>query len=198
MPTLVSQPNGPACWRYEYRPVPADSPPPDISYTGSTPDYTGSAPIVECPPELRNPQVDAAALAVRAWHEVPLPRPKPSIAPGWAITGKLAYLETRNQTSFDFTKPTDVGQLTIHATGTYTVDWGDGEHSWRYSVEGKPWPDGQITHQYIDVGAYNVVVTEHWTATWRIGPWSGTLDELRTEGRIDTFPVQQLQAVILR
>lgn len=41
------------------------------------------------------------------------------------------------------------------------------------------------------------VVTQHWTATWRLGPWSGTLNELQTEGRIDDFLVRQLQAVVV-
>jgi hypothetical protein len=43
-----------------------------------------------------------------------------------------------------------------------------------------------------------VVVTERWTATWSFGSESGRLDELRTVGRIDDFPVQQIQAVVLR
>jgi hypothetical protein len=42
------------------------------------------------------------------------------------------------------------------------------------------------------------VVTERWTATWRLGEASGRLYELRTTGRIDAFPVEQLQAVIGR
>ncbi len=64
--------------------------------------------------------------------------------------------------------------------------------------EGGPWPDGRITHQYTDVGIYDVVVTERWTATWRLGAASGSLAELRTTGRIDDFPVEQIQAVRYR
>ena len=82
------------------------------------------------------------------------------------------------------------------ATGKYYVDWGDGTTTGPHSVEGGPWPDGQITHEYIHIGAYDVVVTERWTATWSFGSESGTLDELRTVGRIDDFPVQQIQAVV--
>ncbi len=55
-----------------------------------------------------------------------------------------------------------------------------------------------VTHEYLNVGAYDVIVTERWTATWSFGAESGTLDELRTVGRIDDFPVQQIQAVVLR
>jgi hypothetical protein len=153
--------------------------------------------IDPCPPATQSPESAAAGLAVQAWEEVPLPAPQPRIAPGRAITGKWAYLETRNQTQFEFRKDTPVGPLEIQATGQYTVDWGDGEKSWPSSVEGKPWPDGEIRHVYIDVGRYDVVVTERWTATWQIGPWSGRLTELRTTGRIDALPVEQIQAVIL-
>jgi len=43
-----------------------------------------------------------------------------------------------------------------------------------------------------------VVVTERWAATWRLGGQGGTLRALQTTGRIDDFPVQQIQAVIGR
>lgn len=137
--------------------------------------------------------------AVRYWQNIPLPRPEPRIAPGRAITGMFAYLETRGSTSHTYTEPdTPFGPLTIVATGRYFVDWGDGTTTGPHSAEGGPWPDGQITHEYINIGDYDVVVTERWTATWSFGSESGTLDELRTVGRINDFPVQQIQAVVLR
>jgi len=80
--------------------------------------------------------------------------------------------------------------------GKYYVDWGDGTHTGPHSREGGPWPDGEIKHQYINIGAYDVVVTERWTATWSFGSESGRLDELRTVGRIEDFPVGQIQAVV--
>ncbi|MEA2717374.1 MAG: hypothetical protein QOI99_1691 [Actinomycetota bacterium] len=111
----------------------------------------------------------------------------------------FAYLETRGTTTHTYTEPnTPFGPLTIVAHGTYYVDWGDGTHSGPHSAEGGPWPDGVIKHEYIHIGAYDVVVTERWTATWSFGDESGALDELRTVGRIDDFPVQQIQAVVLR
>ena len=137
-------------------------------------------------------------LARRYWEEVPLPHPRPQIAPGRAITGKLAYLETNGQTRHVYTNSTVFGPLEIVATGSYMVDWGDGEKSGPHAFEGKPWPDGRITHEYQKVGAYDIVVTERWTATWRLGGNGGVLRELRTTGRIDDFPVQQIQAVIGR
>jgi hypothetical protein len=188
-------PDGSPCWGTEYRPRPVDSVPDpwatSIMASGSGEVY----PL--CPPAAATARQSATAVAMRAWEEVPLPAPKPHIAPGRAITGKLAYIETRGQTEFTFTKETGVGTLQIRAKGRYTVDWGDGETSGPHSAEGKPWPDGEITHGYISVGSYDVVVTERWTATWHIGQWSGQLSELRTVGRIDDFPVQQIQAVVL-
>lgn len=156
-----------------------------------------------CPEQPRAPGEPApvetpSMVARRHWERVPLPVPQPVIAPGRAITGKLAYLETRGAVSHTYTNDTVFGPLVIVATGSYVVDWGDGETSGPHSFEGKPWPDGQITHQYIDVGTYDVVVTERWTATWRLGGESGVLRTLQTTGRIDDFPVQQIQAVIVR
>ena len=138
-------------------------------------------------------------MAVRYWQDVPLPAPAPHIAPGRAITGMFAYLETRGSTTHTYTEPnTPFGPLQIVAQGAYYVDWGDGTSTGPHPDEGGPWPDGRITHEYLRVGAYDVVVTERWTATWSFGAESGSLDELRTVGRIDDFPVEQIQAVVLR
>jgi hypothetical protein len=164
-----------------------------------------------CPSNLLDdPEVDsnspdpnfaesAHSVAVRYWKEVLLPEPSPYIAPGRAITGMYAYLETRGTTTHTFTEPnTPFGPLTIVATGRYFVDWGDGTHTGPHSSEGGPWPDGEIKHEYLNVGTYDVVVIERWTATWSFGTEAGTLEELRTVGHIEDFPVQQIQAVVLR
>jgi len=156
-------------------------------------------PLIEYPPCVSDPTLaaDPAAIAFLHWEQqVPLPAPRPYVAPGWAITGKLAYMETRGQTAFTYTKTTETGVLTIVATGKYDVDWGDGEFSGPHSVEGKAWPDGEITHDYIWSGTYDIVVTQRWTATWSLNGRSGVLRELRTTGRIDDFPVRQIQAVV--
>ena len=152
-----------------------------------------------CPPEPGEEAViDPRVLAMEGWEEVVLPKPQPYIAPGWAITGKYAYLETRGQLRHEFTKGTPIGPLQITSTGRYYVDWGDGERTGPHSAEGGPWPDGEITHTYIDVGHYDVVVTEEWTANWSLGPASGSLSGQRTVGRIDDFRVEQLQVVVGR
>jgi hypothetical protein len=137
-------------------------------------------------------------VAARFWEQVPLPKPAPSIAPGRAITGKLAYLETNGEITHTYTNDTTFGPLHIVAKGSYSVDWGDGETTGPYDIEGRPWPNGEITHDYVNIGVYDVVVTEKWTATWRLGGQSGVLRTLQTTGTIGDFPVEQLQAVIGR
>jgi hypothetical protein len=132
------------------------------------------------------------------WEDVDLPEPKPYIAPGRAITGKLAYLETHGEVTHTYTNVTIFGPLEIVARGTYIVDWGDGIRTGPYSREGQPWPSGEISHDYSVIGSYDIVVTEQWTARWRLGAESGTLRTLQSVGGIDDFPVEQLQAVIGR
>ncbi|MFN2607444.1 MAG: hypothetical protein ABR511_06045 [Acidimicrobiales bacterium] len=160
-----------------------------------------NGPILNPPDYPRCPVTPGSAVSPRTiaalgWNAVKLPAPRPSIAPGRAITGKTAYLETHGSLHDSYSADTPVGPLRIDSTGTYVVDWGDGQTSWSYSSEGGPWPDGQITHVYEDVGTYDVVVTEHWTADWRIGGASGHLTGQQTAGRIDDFPVEQVQAVV--
>lgn len=154
-----------------------------------------------CPPRPTTPGQPAqletpSMVARRAWELVPLPDPRPTIRPGRGITGKLAYLETNGSVTHSYSTNTVFGALVISATGSYSVDWGDGEKSGPYAFEGRAWPDGQITHDYLNVGMYDIVVTERWTATWSLGGQRGVLRTLQTTGRIDDFPVQQIQAVV--
>lgn len=162
-----------------------------------------------CPEEPRAPGSPAASgssapvetrslTAARYWERIPLPKPQPAIAPGRAITGKLAYLETKGEVAHTYTNATRFGPLEIVAKGTYMIDWGDGETSGPHGFEGKAWPDGKITHDYLKIGRYNVIVTEKWTATWSLDGEHGVLRTLQTTGRIDNFPVEQIQAVVVR
>lgn len=141
--------------------------------------------------------VDPAILAASFWETIPLPAPRPNIPPGYAITGKPAYLVTNGTLNpAPYHQQTVVGSLAIKAHGTYQVDWGDGATGGPYQSEGQPWPHGTIAHTYDSIGAYNVIVTEIWTATWQLGAAHGTLTRLTTRGTIPTFPVRQIQAVI--
>lgn len=155
-------------------------------------------PSQEAPPGQPRPVVTPAMLARQYWETVQLPKPHPEIDPGRAITGKPAYLETHGRISETYTSGTIFGLLEIVASGSYEIDWGDGQRSGPHRFEGEPWPEGRITHEYQTVGHYDVIVTEKWTATWRMGSNSGILRELSTEGRIDDFVVQQIQAVVGR
>ena len=192
-------PNGEPCLTTGYYPLGVEDRREAFFYGSEPSSIDALYPV--CPVEPGSEAAPDAPLTyvARYWQTVVLPRPEPYIAPGRAITGMFAYMETRGTTTKTFTDPnTSFGPLTIVATGTYYVDWGDGTHTGPHTREGGPWPDGQITHEYIHIGAYDVVVTERWTATWSFGSQSGTLTELRTAGRIEDFPVQQIQAVVLR
>jgi hypothetical protein len=160
--------------------------------------YDTAPPCPERPSQASSAMISPIAMAIEHWSRVPLPRPQPRIAPGRAITGKLAYLETRGSLAYTYSASTVLGLLQIHAVGVHWVDWGDGEETGPYNLEGTPWPDGQVVHHYIDVGNYNVTVTTRWTATWVLAGSSGPLPPTQTQGRIDDFPVEQIQAVIGR
>jgi hypothetical protein len=193
-------PNGEDCTTTGYQEVPAGTP----GLSSGIPDrLLGNIRIIypECPADEASAVSPDSPLAYAEsyWQEIRLPKPEPYIGPGRAITGMLAYLETRSSTTQSYVEPnTPFGALTIRATGMYYVDWGDGTHTGPHPFEGGPWPDGRITHEYIHVGKYDVVVTERWSATWKFGTNFGVLNELRTTGRIEDFPVQQIQAVVIR
>lgn len=205
---LVNGPDGELCVTSGYypegSPVPDDAAPAEVPSQDRIPGAGGYNPIYDsyplCPPSEETPaqgQPDTPAqYAARYWERVLLPVPKPYIAPGWAITGKLAYLETRGATTKTFHADTPFGPLEINATGQYYVDWGDNESTGPHSREGKPWPEGEITHDYVWARTYDITVTERWVATWSLGGQSGTLRQLRTAATIDDFPARQIQAVI--
>lgn len=194
---IIVQADGTRCLTTGWRPV-TDPTVPDGAYQVSDVDFTNVLAGVPPPcPEQAGEAISPRTIAVRHWKEIPLPIPRPHIAPGWGITGKRAFLETNGTTTYTHTSPTPLGQLRIVATGRYVVDWGDGETSGPHSGEGGPWPDGDITHDYGWAGTYDVVVTERWSATWQIGAAGGVLHELETTGRIDDFLVRELQAVVI-
>lgn len=130
------------------------------------------------------------------WRRQSLPRPQPVIRPGEMLVGLPAYLEANTPVVLaPLTAPTPFGPLDVRATSTLTVAWGDGATTGPYSNPGAPWPHGTITHTYGRGGAYDVVVTQQWTATWSLGGAGGTLGPAPTTGRVDDFPVRAVQAV---
>lgn len=199
---LKEAPDGTLCETIGYRLVPPGANPADYDY--DDPAFRGDSSAVvylPCPratvaggPEPSTP----SELALSFWEEIPLPVPEPRIAPGRAITGLPGYLETNGYTEADFSQTTPLGPMEIEAVGTYEVDWGDGSTAGPFDFEGDPWPDGDIVYTYQRVGRYDVVVTERWVATWRLGAESGVLTELSTSATIAAFPVEQIQAVVGR
>ncbi|MGH9067039.1 MAG: hypothetical protein ACRD0J_06075 [Acidimicrobiales bacterium] len=162
--------------------------------SGSAPGAGGAAP----PPGARV-VVPPALIAATYWQahgQNLLPRPRPEVAPGYALTGERAYMETGAPLTATFTDATPAGTLTITASGALYVDWGDGG-GWTgpFRFPGRPWPGGRITHVYTQVGTYAVVVQERWTATWSLAGQGGGLAGLATEGSLPAFPARQLQSV---
>ncbi|MGH9856803.1 MAG: hypothetical protein ACRD4B_03065, partial [Acidobacteriota bacterium] len=169
---IMVGPDGQACIGTGYyeagtpQPIPVQGPTEMDEGPGNSSSLYSTAP--PCPREApaagqADPVETPAMIARRHWEDITLPSPHPLIAPGRAITGKLAYLETNGNTRHVYTNSTVFGPLQIVATGSYTIDWGDGTTTGPHAFEGKPWPDGRITHDYLDVGSYDVVVTERWT-----------------------------------
>ncbi|MGI8685998.1 MAG: hypothetical protein ACR2MO_13080 [Acidimicrobiales bacterium] len=151
-------------------------------------------------PRCPTGQVDPEEAAVAVLERVPLPAPAPHIAPGWAITGKLGFLEPNlpvpvvaGKPTLTDTRATELGDMSLTATAVYRVDWGDAETG-PHDGPGGPWPAGNITHLWTDMGTYDVVVTAEWTVDWRMGTAAGRLTTT-TQGTIAGFRVEQLQAV---
>lgn len=71
-------------------------------------------------------------------------------------------------------------------------------HKRPFDHPGGPWPNGTITHYWTDVGRYDVRVVQRWTGRWSLAGVGGELAGLVTEGVIEDFLVDELQAVINR
>ena len=142
------------------------------------------------------PPLSPTEVVERTIVNVRLPRPRPSIDPGYAVTGMKAYLETGNSTTHTF-EPinTVLGPLSITATSTYTVKWGDGETSGPHNNSGGAYPNGRITHVYRHARTVDIVVTQNWTAQWSLAGQSGTIGGLSSSGTLPNFVVREVQAV---
>ena len=147
------------------------------------------------------PATSPAQLALLIWQtQIPLPHPAPYIAPGYAITGKRAYLEIRDNPSLSPQHFNELGyDITVEATSTYDVVWGDGAESRDVSSTGGPYPSGNITHVYDNIGTYTVRILQTWHGRYTVNGTTGTIDvPLTTDGAIQGFPVHQLEAVTNR
>jgi hypothetical protein len=151
-------------------------------------------------PARAAPAIDPGALAVQFWQTIPLPVPHPSIPPNYAVTGMPAYLVTNGTLApSPYQRQTPLGPLYITAHGGYLVDWGDGmAPTWAgpYEQEGRPYPNGNISHTYDNVGTVTVTIQEIWTATWRLGAANGQLMALRTTATIPDLQIKQIQSIL--
>lgn len=130
----------------------------------------GAQRDLDCP---RGPFAGVGAIAlrdaVRSTVAGQLPRPEPSIAPGYALTGMPAYLDTGagHALTYDRSLPVAVGpfafEVAISATGTSRIDWGDGSPTEVHLEPGRPYPDGTVHHTYRHRGRVEVTVTDRWT-----------------------------------
>lgn len=110
-----------------------------------------------------------------------LPTPRFTIPPGYALTGLPSFLVSTCELAETFTDRTPIGAATVNATGELWVKWNSGEN-WTgpYHSCGLPWPNGTISHVYEKQGSSTVSLKETWSASWRLGGGSGTLDGLIT------------------
>jgi len=209
-PRVVRRPNG---WIYDYRDLGGGR----VRYVFEEgPDHCtggyretvcyGPAPEPRRPGETREearerrrpipPPISPQEIVERTIVNVQLPEPRPRIAPGHAITGLRAYLETGSATTHRFDPiRTVLGPLSISATSTYTVDWGDGTTTGPHETSGGAYPDGDITHVYQRTATVDVTVTQHWTAQWSLAGQSGTVTGLVSSGTIEDFRIREVQAV---
>jgi hypothetical protein len=159
-----------------------------------------AAPAAAAPAGNVTPAIDPATISVAFWRTIPLPKPNPQLPPGYAVTGLPAYLVTNGTLHpAPYQTGTPLGPLTIIASGTYSVDWGDDSSpAWTgpFRQEGRPYPNGTIAHTFDNVGTVTITVIENWTATWTLGTDRGVLPNLQTRAPIPNLQIRQLQAVI--
>ncbi len=135
---------------------------------------------VDCPGEPGG-GVPAVAVRdnVRGVVTGQLPRPRPSVPPGHALTGLPAYLDTgdAHELTYQQTETVEVGAVSfrveISASAESTVDWGDGSPPVTYDRPGRPHPDGEVHHTYRERGEVTITVTDRWTIDFTATTSSG-------------------------
>lgn len=145
-----------------------------ISYMfAGIPELQGLRPTDDCPVDPED-EVPPQVLddVVRGTVVDQLPRPEPSVPPGYAMTGMAAYLVTDHELAYgpvDHAVDLEIFQLTVRVTGTgtTTVDWGDGTVL-TYDQPGLAYPDGEVTHTYADAGAVNIEIIDSWSLNYDV------------------------------
>lgn len=198
---VVERPGVGACVETVTRARDTAPTPADAGSSAMAGGVVGGLGLPACPPSAGVATTPTPEMVAEPFvRTVRLPVPQPHIAPdGTNITGLPAYLETNGTLAHEVgPTPTDLGPITVAATSAYWVDWGDGSaEDGPYTVEGEPYPTGRIFHVYRFTGSYTVTVRQAWSATWRLGGDSGTVEGLRTQASVP-LEVNELQAVIVR
>ena len=170
------------CLNYRWVQLPAEEVEPAvrnaweaINYLyANVPELQGLRPTEDCPvdpdDELPAPMVREA---VQQTVTDNLPRPSPSVPPGYALTGMPAYLVTDHALEYGpVDHQVDLGimelAVQVNGTGTSTVDWGDGSAPRTYDQPGLPYPDGGVKHTYVDRGNVAITVTDGWRLTFDV------------------------------
>lgn len=163
-------------------------------------DREGVSPNVACPvdPAEELPVAMVEEFITAAVREQ-LPRPTLSLPPGYAITGMRTFLVTEHELEFGPVEvPVDLGIVTfdvrLSASGASVVDWGDGTLT-SHTTGGAGFPDGQITHVYVDEQSVDITVTDTWTVDYEAGPFAGTLSAPLEPVTLPAVEIQQRQAV---
>jgi hypothetical protein len=101
-----------------------------------------------------------------------LPRPVLSMPPGEAVAGLEMYLVNDQALTYSETQVVDLGGMsvpvTVEATGSWRVDWGDGTSDPRVHEQRSVGYEDRhggytVTHVWQDRGQYTVAVTDAWT-----------------------------------
>jgi hypothetical protein len=137
--------------------------------------------------------------AVRSTVVGQLPRPELAIAPGFALAGLETYLDTGGAHSLRYlqNEPLQVGPFTfdveIEASGETIVDWGDGSPPVTYTVPGRPYPEGEIRHTYMDAATVTVTVTDRWRIDFRATTAGGAVLTDSVDAELEQVLIEDLE-----
>lgn len=132
--------------------------------------YDGSGVVGDaCPDEE---VIDPEVLAWQLWVQLgPSNLDSIDVPPGHGLTGMPAYvvLDGDTERSRSSTHELTGTTISISATPTYSIDFGDGSEPVVTSSQGEPYPASganALTHTYTDKGDYTIEVTTRWDAVF--------------------------------